>query len=59
VQAGIVAATMANIHRPSDKPAMQPHDFMPVFDRDEAEKMKPAPEPEMDPRDFLNRIGHG
>lgn len=32
VQAGIVASTMANVHRGKDQRPYQPQDFMPQFD---------------------------
>lgn len=51
LQAGIVAATVANVNRKADSRAFAPSDFMPRFGVQE------EAEPELAPTEFFAKVG--
>jgi hypothetical protein len=54
LRAGVIASTIANVHRGKDTAAYKPADFMPL-----QPKAKDAtPEVEEDPTNFLERINN-
>lgn len=56
LQAGVVAATVANCNRGKDAPPFKPGDFIPRLAGDARET---GPEPDsVDPADWIRQLGH-